>query len=138
MFGWRYSFILFLQEVFMSRILHALRLGLMACLLVGLMLCLALAFPSMAMGQRQCVLTDVDEDGTPTKGRCEERPQGKGDDSDTWWAVAAGVVVVGGVSAYVLWEDDQEVLLRLHRYNAWMREHTETDERGISFKLFEW
>ena len=57
--------------------------------------------PSMAMAQTQCVLTEVDEDGTPTKGRCEERPQGTGDDSDTLWAVAAGVAVVGGVSAYI-------------------------------------
>ena len=106
--------------------------------LVSLILCLALAFPSMVFGQTQCVLTEVDEDGTPTKGRCEERPQGKGDDSDTWWAVAAGVVVVGGVSAYILTRDDEDLLLRLQRYNAWMREHTESDERGISFKLFEW
>ena len=43
MFGWRYSFILFPQEVFMSRILHTLRLGLMACLLVGLLPLPALA-----------------------------------------------------------------------------------------------
>ena len=51
--------------------------------LVRLILCLALSVPSMAFGQTQCVLTEVDEEGTPTKGRCEERPQGTGDDSDT-------------------------------------------------------
>ena len=109
--------------------------------LVSLMLCLALAFPSMVFGQTQCVLTKVDEDGTPTKGRCEERPQGKGDDSDTWWAVAAGAVVVGGVSAWVLWDpwgDEDDYRARVQSVATWMNENLESDERGLSYKVVEW
>lgn len=45
---------------------------------------------------------------------------------------------IAGITTYILWDDDEEVLLRLQRYNAWLTEHTESDERGLSIKLFEW
>lgn len=103
-----------------------------------LILCVVFLMPSIALGQRQCVLTDVDKNNRPIEGRCVEI-QKKSDNSDTWIAVAAGAIIVGGVSAYVLMsDDDEEYFLALQRYNAWMSKHVESDERGVSIKLFEW
>ena len=35
-------------------------------------------------------------------------------------------------------EEELEFIMTLNESTDWMKEHTVPDERGISFKLFEW
>ena len=58
-------------------------------------------------------------------------------------AIGVGVVVVGLTATY-FWkksegeEGEAEFVMMLNESTKWVNEHTVPDERGLSFKLFEW
>lgn len=56
-------------------------------------------------------------------------------------AIGVGVVVVGLTATYLMSDSEEkemELMLMLDRSAKWMERNTVPDERGLSFKLFEW